>query len=117
MDLSGKIRRFPALPGVYRMYDAAGTVLYVGKARNLRQRLRSYFGATDSRPQVKFLMGRVVDIEFTVTDTEKEALLLENILIKQHKPRYNLDLKDDKPFFPCGSICGNAFPASPWSAE
>ena len=99
MDLSEKIRRFPALPGVYRMCDAGGTVLYVGKACNLRQRLRNYFGATDSRPQVRFLMSRVVDIEFTVTDTEKEALLLENILIKQHKPRYNLDLKDDKTFF------------------
>lgn len=94
-----KILRFPASPGVYRMYDADGAVLYVGKARNLRQRLRSYFGATDGRPQVRFLMARVVDIQFTVTDTEKEALLLENTLIKQHKPRYNLNLKDDKTFF------------------
>lgn len=99
MDLHNSIRTFPSAPGVYQMYDAQGVVLYIGKARNLRQRVRSYFGNTDSRPQVRFLMARVADIRFTVTDTEKEALLLENTLIKQHQPRYNLSLKDDKTFF------------------
>lgn len=99
MDLRDSIRTFPTSPGVYQMYDAAGTVLYIGKARNLRQRVRSYFGNTDGRPQVRFLMARVVEIRFTVTDTEKEALLLENTLIKQQQPRYNLSLKDDKTFF------------------
>jgi len=99
MDLRESIRTFPTSPGVYLMHDAAGAVLYVGKASNLRQRVRSYFGNTDSRPQVRFLMARVAEIRFTVTDTEKEALLLENTLIKQHQPRYNLNLKDDKTFF------------------
>ncbi len=86
-------------PGVYLMRDSAGDILYVGKARNLRQRVSGYFGNSDARPQVRFLMARVSAIEFTVTDTEKEALLLENILIKQHHPRYNLNLKDDKTYF------------------
>ena len=99
MDLKQQIASLPTNPGVYRMYDAGREILYVGKARNLRQRVRSYLGNTDGRPQVRFLMARVERIEFTVTDTEKEALLLENTLIKQHQPRYNLNLKDDKTFF------------------
>jgi excinuclease ABC subunit C len=100
MSLEDKISQLPASPGVYLMRDAAGTIIYVGKARNLRQRVRSYFKATgDSRYQVKFLVARVVDLEVMLTDTEKEALLLENTLIKQHRPRYNLDLKDDKTYF------------------
>ena len=99
MELRDSIRSFPTAPGVYLMRDTTGTILYVGKARNLRQRVSNYFGATDGRPQVRFLMARVSSIEFTITDTEKEALLLENTLIKQHQPRYNLNLKDDKTFF------------------
>ena len=99
MDLRTTIRSFPTAPGVYLMRDTAGTILYVGKACNLRQRVSNYFGNTDGRPQVRFLMARVDTIEFTITDTEKEALLLENTLIKQHQPRYNLNLKDDKTFF------------------
>ncbi|QOX77802.1 excinuclease ABC subunit UvrC [Trichlorobacter lovleyi] len=99
MELRDSIRSFPTAPGVYLMRDTNGTILYVGKARNLRQRVSNYFGATDGRPQVRFLMARVNSIEFTITDTEKEALLLENTLIKQHQPRYNLNLKDDKTFF------------------
>ncbi|MBI2354123.1 MAG: excinuclease ABC subunit UvrC [Deltaproteobacteria bacterium] len=100
MSLDDKIRQLPASPGVYLMRDAAGTIIYVGKARNLRQRVRSYFGASgDSRYHVRFLMAKVADIEVMLTDTEKEALLLENTLIKQHHPRYNLDLKDDKTYF------------------
>ncbi len=100
MELRETIRNFPATPGVYQMFDADGTLLYVGKARNLRQRVRNYFGpSNDSRPQIRFLMARVAEVRFTVTDTEKEALLLENTLIKQHQPRYNLSLKDDKTFF------------------
>jgi excinuclease ABC subunit C len=100
MSLEDKIRQMPAAPGVYLMRDATGEIIYVGKARSLRQRVRSYFGASgDSRYQVKFLMARVVDIDIVLTDTEKEALLLENTLIKQHRPRYNLELKDDKTYF------------------
>jgi excinuclease ABC subunit C len=100
MSLEDKLSQLPASPGVYLMRDAAGTIIYVGKASSLRQRVRSYFKtAGDSRYQVKFLVARVVDIDVMLTDTEKEALLLENTLIKQHRPRYNLDLKDDKTYF------------------
>jgi excinuclease ABC subunit C len=100
MSLEDKIRQLPTSPGVYLMRDADGTIIYVGKARSLRQRVRSYFNASgDSRHHVRFLVARVSDIEVLLTDTEKEALLLENTLIKQHRPRYNLDLKDDKTYF------------------
>ena len=100
MTLEEKVLQFPHSPGVYLMHDAAGEIIYVGKARSLRQRVRSYFKQSgDSRYQIKFLMAKVVDIEVVLTDTEKEALLLENTLIKQHHPRYNLNLKDDKTYF------------------
>jgi excinuclease ABC subunit C len=100
MTLEEKVQQFPLSPGVYLMRDVAGQIIYVGKARSLRQRVRSYFKqAGDSRYQIKFLMAKVVDIEVVLTDTEKEALLLENTLIKQHHPRYNLNLKDDKTYF------------------
>ena len=100
MNLEDKIRQLPTSPGVYLMRDGKGEIIYVGKARNLRQRVRTYFGATgDGRYHVRFLVAKVADIEVMLTDTEKEALLLENTLIKQHHPRYNLDLKDDKTYF------------------
>ncbi|MDD2734527.1 MAG: excinuclease ABC subunit UvrC [Desulfuromonadaceae bacterium] len=100
MSLEEKIQQFPTSPGVYLMRDASDEIIYVGKARSLRHRIRSYFKQSgDSRYQIKFLMAKVVDIEIVLTDTEKEALLLENTLIKQHHPRYNLNLKDDKTYF------------------
>ncbi len=100
MTLEEKIQKFPASPGVYLMRDLVGEIIYVGKARSLRQRVRSYFNPSgDSRYHVKFLMAKVADIDVVLTDTEKEALLLENTLIKQHHPRYNLSLKDDKTYF------------------
>ena len=75
MSLEEKIRMFPASSGVYLMLDAAGEIIYVGKARSLRQRVRSYFKQSgDGRYQIKFLMAKVVDIEVVLTDTEKEAL-------------------------------------------
>jgi len=97
--LTFDISCYPSAPGVYLMKDATGTVLYVGKAKELRKRLRSYLQAgRDSRPQIRFLLDRAVQVEIIVTDTEKEALLLENTLIKQYRPRYNIDLRDDKTF-------------------
>jgi excinuclease ABC subunit C len=100
MSLEEKIKQFPASPGVYLMRDLTGQIIYIGKARSLRQRVRSYFNPSgDSRYHVKFLMAKVADIDVVLTDTEKEALLLENTLIKQHHPRYNLNLKDDKTYF------------------
>jgi excinuclease ABC subunit C len=93
------LRRQPTSAGVYLMKDAAGEILYVGKAKNLRARLRSYLQAErDSRPQIKFLMERTSAVETIVTDTEKEALILENTLIKKYRPRYNIHLRDDKTF-------------------
>ena len=81
------------------MKDKNGNVIYAGKARDLRSRVRAYFGGTDSRPMVSFLVPRVCDVEFIVTDTEKEALILENNLIKEHRPRYNVNFRDDKAYF------------------
>jgi len=93
------LSRQPTSSGVYLMKDGAGEILYVGKAKNLRTRLRSYVKAErDSRPQIKFLMERTASVETIVTDTEKEALILENTLIKKHRPRYNIHLRDDKTF-------------------
>ena len=89
----------PTKPGVYTMKDAAGAVLYIGKASNLRNRLRSYFGApADLSVKVLEMMPRVEEFEYIVTASEAEALLLENNLIKRHKPRFNIRLKDDKNY-------------------
>jgi excinuclease ABC subunit C len=105
-------RRQPTAPGVYLMRDAAGAVLYVGKAKNLRKRLSSYLRVErDSRPQVRFLLERAVSVETIVTDTEKEALLLENTLIKQYRPRYNIELRDDKTFISLRLDLQEEFPA------
>ena len=92
------LSRVPTASGCYLMYDEKGRPIYVGKAKNLRARLRTYITERDSRYSVKFLMQRVARVEFLVTVNEKEALLLENSLIKQYKPRYNVRLKDDKTY-------------------
>ena len=105
------IGHFPSSPGVYIMKDAEATVLYVGKARDLRKRIRSYFAASgDSRYQIRFLMARVTDIQFIVTDTEKEALILENTLIKKYRPKYNFNLRDDKTYFSLRMDMSSDFP-------
>ena len=93
-----KLSGLPARPGVYLMRDRGGKVIYVGKAKDLRARVRAYFNASDERSQVQFLVRRVEDIETLVTGSDKEALILENNLIKQYKPRYNIRLKDDKSY-------------------
>jgi excinuclease ABC subunit C len=94
------LKTLPTSPGVYLMEDAAGTVIYVGKAANLRNRVRNYFSKTgDERPKVRFLVQQIANIKTILTDTEKEALLLENNLIKEHRPKYNVNLRDDKSFF------------------
>ncbi len=93
------LESLPARPGVYLMKDARGKIIYIGKAMNLRTRVRSYFrDSGDQRFNVPFIRSRVTDIETVVTDTEKEALLLENTLIKKHLPRYNIRLRDDKMY-------------------
>jgi excinuclease ABC subunit C len=98
-ELSAKLERVPAEPGVYLLKDRDGKVIYVGKAKSLRARVRAYFRERgDNRAQVRFLISRVHDFEILVTASEKEALILENNLIKQYKPRYNIRLKDDKSY-------------------
>ncbi len=92
------LKNLTTRPGVYRMLDAEGTVLYVGKARNLKQRLANYFVHTDTDPKKQVLVSQIHRIEVTVTHTESEALILENHLIKALKPRYNVLLRDDKSY-------------------
>ncbi len=90
---------YPQEPGVYLMKDSAGLVLYIGKAKNLRVRIKQYFvKGRDSREMVPYLTAQVVTIDTIVALTEKDALILENTLIKKHKPKYNILLKDDKSF-------------------
>ena len=98
-DLKEKLAGIPRRPGVYQHKDAEGNVLYVGKAKNLRNRVRSYF--QESRPRdgrLQVMIRKIDDFEVIVTDTEAEALILENNLIKKLKPRYNVNLRDDKTF-------------------
>ena len=97
--LADKLYHLPTRPGVYQHKDAEGTVLYVGKAKNLRSRVRSYF--QESRPtdkRLRILVSKIEDVEVIVTDTEAEALILENNLIKRLQPRYNINLRDDKTY-------------------
>ncbi len=98
--LEEKLEALPAQPGVYLFKDKKGVVVYVGKAKSLRSRVRSYFqpGTSDTRTFVPFLQRTVGDLDTIVTATEKEATILENTLIKEHKPRYNVKLRDDKDY-------------------
>ena len=106
-----KLSRLPASPGVYIMKDHSGEVLYIGKAKELRSRVRSYFrGAGDGRYTVRFLAAKVVDIDYIVTSNEKEALFLEDTLLKQHKPRYNIQLKDSKTYVSIKMTMNEPFP-------
>ncbi len=98
-SIEEKLKKLPTGPGVYLMKGASGEVLYVGKAKNLRSRVRSYFRKTgDGRYAVRYLASRTADIDTIVTANEKEALFLEDTLLKRHKPRYNIRLKDSKTY-------------------
>ena len=97
-DSKAFLKTLTALPGVYRMLDERGEILYVGKARNLRQRVTSYFRENHGSAKTASLVAHIRAIEVTVTHTETEALLLESILIKEHQPRYNILLRDDKGY-------------------
>ena len=97
--LKDKVSRLPASPGVYIMKDSRNRILYIGKAVNLRSRVRSYFGkSNDGRLFIRLLMERIDDLDCILTETEDEALILENNLIKKHRPLYNVRLKDDKTY-------------------
>jgi excinuclease ABC subunit C len=93
------IQTMPEKPGIYQYFDERGTILYVGKAKNLKKRVTSYFGkAKENTGKVRLMVRRIADIQHFVVDTELDALLLENNLIKKYQPRYNVLLKDDKTF-------------------
>ena len=98
--LRARLGAAPTGAGVYIMRDIQARVAYVGKAANLRNRLRSYFTGVDShQPRTRELVERVFDFEVIACANEREALILENTLIKQHRPKYNINLRDDKTYF------------------
>lgn len=104
------LERVPENPGIYQYFDKKGTVIYVGKAKNLRRRVHSYFNKNhDNSPKTRILVSKIADIKYTVVESEMDALLLENNLIKKYKPRYNILLKDDKTY-PSICIKKEAFP-------
>ncbi|MBN2519919.1 MAG: excinuclease ABC subunit UvrC [Bacteroidales bacterium] len=97
-DLRIKIASLPNLPGVYQYYDSSGKVIYVGKAKYLKKRVSSYFNRIPENGKTRVLIKNICDLQHIVVDTEEDALLLENNLIKKYQPRYNVLLKDDKSF-------------------
>ena len=98
MDLADKLSRLPEEPGVYLMKNGKGAVIYVGKAKNLKNRVRSYFNGKDHPEKTRVLVAEIQDLELILTDNEVEALLLERSLIRHHKPHYNILLRDDKEY-------------------
>ena len=93
-----KLKNLPQSPGVYQFLDKDKEVIYIGKAKNLRSRVRQYFAGGDERPQIPYLMEEAADFTYTVVNTELESLYLERTLIQNHHPKYNIELKDDKNY-------------------
>src|SRR5215210_6968493 len=108
--LEGKLRHLATGPGVYLFRDAQGVIVYVGKAKSLRSRVRSYFaGGAQHGIKTQELVRRVADVDTIVVSTEAEALILENNLIKENRPRFNINLKDDKTY-PYIKVTSEPFP-------
>ena len=98
-DLKSIITSLPESPGIYKYYDAAGVLMYIGKAKNLKKRVSSYFNKTHyENRKTAVMVSKIRHIEFTLVESEMDALLLENALIKQFQPRFNINLKDDKTY-------------------
>ncbi|MGA2778218.1 MAG: excinuclease ABC subunit UvrC [Steroidobacteraceae bacterium] len=110
-DAKSFVESLPGRPGVYRMLDSDGEILYVGKARNLKSRVASYFQASNVQPKVMALIAKTTNMEVTITNSETEALLLELNLIKKHRPRFNIILRDDKSFPFLHFTTNHPFPA------
>ena len=100
--LKGIVQNLPESPGIYQYLNDEGTIIYVGKAKNLKRRVSSYFNREHDPGKTRILVSKIADIRYIVVNTEEDALLLENNLIKKYKPRYNVLLKDDKTY---PSIC------------
>src|SRR5271154_2573305 len=109
-DAKSFVDALPGRPGVYRMLDGQGVILYVGKARNLKSRVGSYFQPSNVQPKVQALIAKTANMEVTITNSETEALLLEYNLIKKHRPRFNVVLRDDKTFPYLHFETGHPFP-------
>jgi excinuclease ABC subunit C len=93
-----KLKTIPEQPGIYQYFDKEGVIIYVGKAKNLKKRVTSYFVKTQDNLKTRILVKQIIDIQYLVVDTELDALLLENSLIKKYQPKYNIQLKDDKTY-------------------
>ena len=98
MELEIQIKTLPNQPGVYQYYDKNGTILYIGKAKNLKKRVASYFNKNHDYGKTRVLVKKIATIKHIVVNTETDALLLENNLIKKYQPKYNVMLKDDKTY-------------------
>ena len=96
--LKEKVSKLPTTPGVYQFFDANGVIIYIGKAKNLKNRVSSYFVKTNQTSKTMVLVRKIRDLKYIVVNTEEDALLLENNLIKKYKPHYNILLKDDKTY-------------------
>ena len=96
--LSAKLKGLPDSPGVYMMKNAAGRIIYVGKAKNLKNRVRSYFHSREHDIKTQAMVSHIDDLDYIVVSTEREAFMLENNLIKRYEPLYNIELKDSRGY-------------------
>lgn len=96
--LREKVNKLPDNPGVYQYFDESGVIIYIGKAKNLKNRVLSYLNKSNQSNKTRILVNKIADLRYIVVNSEQDALLLENNLIKKYKPRYNILLKDDKTY-------------------
>ncbi len=109
-ELGETIKRLPELPGIYKYLNSDGEIIYIGKAKNLKKRVSSYFVKQNAHNRkTKMMVSKICDVQITIVDTENDALLLENVLIKKYQPKYNINLKDDKTY-PFIAIKNEGFP-------